>query len=105
MENTVVALVLDDRDNVATLLSDAEKGDIVNLKGDAVTVILSESVPYGHKIAMTAIAKGEAIVKYGQKIGMATKDISPGSWVHLHNMGSAVDATFKKRIDSWKTES
>jgi len=105
MKNTIAALVLDKRDNVATLLSEAGKGNIAHLKGGAGTVVLSEPVPYGHKIALTAIAKGDAIVKYGQKIGIATEEISPGSWVHLHNMGSVVDVTFKKRIDAWKTES
>lgn len=32
-------------------------------------------VPYGHKIAVRDIKKGELINKYGEEIGIATKDI------------------------------
>ncbi len=42
-------------------------------------------IPPGHKIAWTAIASGERIVKFGQTIGYATEDIAPGQHVHVHN--------------------
>jgi altronate hydrolase len=44
-------------------------------------------VPAGHKIATTAMAKGEAVVKYNQVIGFAATDIAAGDHVHTHNMG------------------
>ncbi|UFN50328.1 altronate dehydratase family protein [Roseomonas sp. OT10] len=40
-------------------------------------------VPPGHKIAVRPIAKGEAIRRYGQIIGFATRDLPPGEWVHV----------------------
>ena len=42
-------------------------------------------IPPGHKVAVRAHAKGEAIRRYGQIIGFATEAIAPGDWVHTHN--------------------
>ncbi|MBL8839397.1 MAG: altronate dehydratase [Alphaproteobacteria bacterium] len=42
-------------------------------------------VPAGHKIATRAIAKDEAVLRYGQIIGFATAPIAPGEHVHTHN--------------------
>jgi altronate hydrolase len=44
-----------------------------------------DRVPAGHKVAVRAIAKGEAIRRYGQIIGFASAQISPGQHVHTHN--------------------
>ncbi len=46
---------------------------------------LEKGVSGGHKIARTAMARGEAIVKFGQVIGHATQDIAAGAHVHSHN--------------------
>lgn len=43
-------------------------------------------VPAGHKIAIRAHAKGEAVRRYGQVIGFATRDIAPGEWVHVEEI-------------------
>ncbi|HSV21439.1 MAG TPA: altronate dehydratase family protein [Xanthobacteraceae bacterium] len=40
----------------------------------------------GHKMATTAIAPGQSILKFGQVIGFASKAIAPGEWVHEHNV-------------------
>ena len=40
----------------------------------------------GHKYALTDIACGETITKYGNPIGHATQDIKKGEHVHSHNM-------------------
>jgi len=52
------------------------------------SVTLTNDIPYGHKIALTDIPKGEAIVKYGEQIGIATTDIRAGQHVHVHNVES-----------------
>jgi len=52
------------------------------------SVTLTNDIPYGHKIALTDIPKGEAIVKYGEHIGIATTDIRAGQHVHVHNVES-----------------
>ena len=43
-------------------------------------------VPRNHKIASSAIAKGEPIRKYAQIIGYASEDIAAGAHVHTHNV-------------------
>ena len=55
------------------------------------SVISTDKVPKGHKIAVRPIVKGEDITKYGVRIGRSTADICAGSWVHLHNMESVYD--------------
>jgi len=79
-------------DNVATALCPIESGD-VSVFGDATNevVLATESIPVGHKIALSDIERGEAILKYGVVIGKATKPIRKGSWVHLHVMESCYD--------------
>jgi hypothetical protein len=43
-------------------------------------------VPYGNKVAIVRIAAGSPIVKYGERIGDASRDIEPGDVVHTHNV-------------------
>ena len=81
------ALVINERDNVATALESLEPGAAVNAGG--VTVIVAERIPRGHKVALRAIASGEAVVKYGSPIGTATEPIVAGAHVHTHNVASA----------------
>lgn len=87
----LTGLKVNDRDNVATLFcnvcspSDVE---IHDRQGRKTNVAVTDDVPYGHKIALLDIAKGEAIIKYGEQIGIATKDIRAGQHVHVHNIES-----------------
>jgi len=81
------AIVLHPEDNVATAIADLEKGDTVQIAGRA-TCIASELVPFGHKIALAPIAAGQAVIKYGENIGLAASDIGLGACVHVHNIDS-----------------
>ena len=54
----------------------------------AVNLVGNDKIPVGHKFAIRNIAKDEYVIKYGQIIGIATKDISKGDWVHTHNLKS-----------------
>jgi len=49
-------------------------------------VTVSGLVPPGHKVATQAISKGQAVRRYDQIIGMATRDIAAGEHVHTHNL-------------------
>ena len=42
--------------------------------------------PIGHKIALTKLAEGDTIVKYGQDIGRVVAPIARGEHVHVHNI-------------------
>jgi galactarate dehydratase len=45
-------------------------------------LVLLDKVPQGHKVALTDITAGGAVLRYGIPIGHALKDIPAGSWVH-----------------------
>lgn len=81
------AIVLHGKDNVATLIDQAKAGTVARLTGEGNSSIeIRSDIPFGHKCAVTALAKGDDIVKYGQIIGRATADISIGDHVHIHNV-------------------
>ena len=77
------ALKLHDRDNVVILLDSLE----CNTPLAAFDIVLKDSLSTGHKVALKPIKAGEEILKYGQVIGVATKDIAAGEHVHVHNLG------------------
>lgn len=89
----VVAFQIKADDNVATLLSDAETGAPIEVRGEGRPheLTASEQIQEGHKVALLPIAAGDPIVKYGTSIGTATRRIAPGGWVHLHNCRSNYD--------------
>jgi altronate dehydratase small subunit len=79
-------------DNVATALDDIAPGQVQVLGAAAGTVVAArEDILLGHKIALRKVGNGDAIVKFGVPIGIATAVIEPGAWVHLHNCRSQVD--------------
>ena len=80
------ALVISERDNVATALEPLEAGRQLDLGGHAVRAL--EPIASGHKIAIRAIVAGEPVIKYGSPIGVATADIAAGAHVHTHNLSS-----------------
>ena len=43
-------------------------------------------IQQGHKMALRHLNAGEMLIKYGFPIGQATDTISPGEWVHSHNV-------------------
>ena len=85
-----LALKVDDLDNVATIfangITDGTEVEMRDKKGESEIITVHGDVPYGHKIAVKDIAKGEAIMKYGESIGRASCDIKKGDHVHVHNL-------------------
>ncbi len=83
--------IVDPKDNVGTVIShDVRRGTAVKVEVGVRTLELTAArdIPYGHKIALVPIRKGETIWKYGLSIGRATGDIHPGEHVHIHNIES-----------------
>ena len=87
-----LALKVNDLDNVATIFAngttDGMEIEIRDKKGNSENVNVIGDIPYGHKIAVKPITKGEDIIKYGEEIGIATADIVTGDYVHVHNLDS-----------------
>jgi altronate dehydratase small subunit len=83
-----LAKLINDKDNVVTALSDIVAGEqvAVRSKGQETLYPCNQDIPFGHKIAIKDIRKGDKIVKYGESIGSATQDIKQGDWVHTHNV-------------------
>jgi hypothetical protein len=81
------ALVISDRDNVATALEALDSGRRLDLNGISITTV--EAIAPGHKVALRAIAAGDPVIKYGSSIGVASADIVAGAHVHTHNLSSS----------------
>jgi altronate dehydratase small subunit len=82
------AIVIDEKDNVATALRELEAGATIQVEigGEARDVALRQSIPMGHKFALRSIEPGEPIIKYGEAVGLATKKILKGEHTHVHNV-------------------
>ena len=83
------AIILHESDNVATLIDPGSAGEALTIQGPTQPdTSLSTDIPYGHKCAVSAIAAGEPILKYGETVGRATQAIAAGDHVHIHNVDS-----------------
>ena len=73
------------KDNVATAKLLIKAGTLLTFsKGK--TIEVREEIPFGHKIALRKIPKNSHVIKYGERIGRAIREIKPGEWVHIHNV-------------------
>lgn len=88
---------INEKDNVIVALRELAAGEQVAVDGR--TVAVRETVPAGHKMAVCDIPRGDAVVKYGFCIGNAKEEIGAGSWVHVHNvktaLGDLLDYTYE----------
>ncbi|MFP4169973.1 MAG: UxaA family hydrolase [Methanomassiliicoccales archaeon] len=83
------AIIMSEKDNVATALDELRGGERVTMKnGEEREVTIAQDIPFGHKFAIRAIEKGEQILKYGEIIAGATQGIQEGEHVHVHNVES-----------------
>jgi altronate hydrolase len=73
-------------DPVALVRRELQPG--TELEGAGRRLTVRDTVPHGHKLALTDIAAGEQVLKYGQPIGIATQAIAAGEHVHEHNLRS-----------------
>jgi altronate dehydratase small subunit len=85
------AIIVNQKDNVAVMIEPAEAGREIladSGKGGVTAFTAATDIPVYHKTALTDIAKGGVVIKYGEEIGIATEDIPKGSHVHTHNVTS-----------------
>ena len=66
------------RDNVAIIVNDGGLSSGVVFPDG---LVLAESIPQAHKVALAPIAAGEPICRYGEIIGRASRAIPRGAWV------------------------
>jgi altronate hydrolase len=82
LRETPLYLRLNPADDVVIACRELESG--TNLIQE--NVVVRERIPAGHKVATRAIAAGEAVRRYNQVIGFATREIAAGAHVHVHNL-------------------
>lgn len=75
-------------DNVATVVRDCLKDESITIQSPRSNFMikLGKNVPFGHKVALKNINKGEIVIKYGRVIGKATNRIVAGALVGVHNI-------------------
>ena len=49
-------------------------------------LVARQAVPIGHKVALTDLAAGDTVIKYGQDIGRMVGPAARGEHVHVHNL-------------------
>jgi len=79
-------LLLAPGDNIAVATVELPAGAQREIDGQK--IVLRAKVDVGHKFAIQRIPSGSRVVKYGAPIGVATRDIDAGEYVHTHNMTS-----------------
>jgi altronate hydrolase len=75
-------IVLNKNDNVG--VSQFIIPEKTKIEGHEISTI--DPIPFGHKVCLKTIKKGDPIIKYDQIIGFALDDIKPGQHVHSHNL-------------------
>ncbi len=70
---------MNDRDNVAIVANDGGLPAGTTCPGG---LVLKDQVPQGHKVALVELKAGDAVTRYGVRIGRALRDIEAGRWVH-----------------------
>ncbi|MDE0610180.1 MAG: altronate dehydratase family protein [Anaerolineaceae bacterium] len=79
-----VAIRLNSSDNVAIARRPLQPG--TTLESDGSVLTLRDFVADGHKFALEDLASGNAVLRYGQTIGFATRPIRAGDHVHTQNL-------------------
>ena len=82
-------LLIDERDNVLTVIEPVKAGDLVTYHSlvDGVKSIEARTdIPIYHKISIKNVDIDEPLIKYGETIGFAVVSIIAGDHVHTHNI-------------------
>ena len=84
------ALLMDPQDNVVTCVRDVAAGETVVYRcGDEMCEVLAcQDIPYCHKIALSDLAAGASVIKYGEIIGELSVPVAKGHLVDHTNLFS-----------------
>ncbi len=84
-------LVHDRRDNVGVvviegLAAGTEMLCVVTEDNSDFRLTAKADIPIGHKVALSDLATGDTVIKYGVDIGRMVGPAEPGGHVHTHNL-------------------
>jgi altronate dehydratase small subunit len=84
------AIMIKKCDNVATALRQIKTNEkvIISVDNEKRELRINEAIDFGHKFAVNDIKIGDYIIKYGEIMGRATKNIDEGTHAHIHNIES-----------------
>jgi (2R)-sulfolactate sulfo-lyase subunit alpha len=91
MANIPQLLIHNRRDNVGVVVVENLSAGtdmlcVVTEDNSEVRARSNHDVPIGHKIALTDLAVGDTVIKYGEDIGRVVAPIRKGDHVHTHNL-------------------
>jgi altronate hydrolase len=72
-------------DDVLIALRDCHKGEVIE------GITLLSDIKQGHKIALHDMPKGHLLIKYGNVIGILSKDVKKGEWIHSQNLVTSLN--------------
>ncbi|MDC3423414.1 UxaA family hydrolase [Aquibacillus sp. 3ASR75-11] len=100
MSKKINALKLDEKDNVVVALEMLKAGELVSVRNETKKINVTKTIHYGHKVAIAPIPIGKKVIKYGECMGIATKDIATGDHVHVSNVRGLTeeDKIFQKEV-------
>ncbi len=84
-------LVHDRRDNVGVVVVEGlnagtEMLCVVTEDNSDFRLTARADIPIGHKVALSDLAEGDTVIKYGVDIGRMVGPAEPGGHVHTHNL-------------------
>ena len=84
-------LVHDRRDNVGVVVVEGvtagtELFCVVTEDDSDFRLEAKADVPIGHKVALSDLAEGDTVIKYGEDIGRMVGPAEKGGHVHVHNL-------------------
>ncbi len=84
-------LVHDNGDNVGVVVVEGVKaGDdllcVVTEDNSDFRIKTNHDIPIGHKVALSDLADGDTVIKYGEDIGKMVASAAKGDHVHTHNL-------------------
>ena len=84
-------LVHDRRDNVGVVVVEGlsagtEMLCVVTQDDSDFRLTARADIPIGHKVALSALATGDTVIKYGEDIGRMSGSAKKGGHVHVHNL-------------------
>lgn len=92
------SFIINPKDDVAVITRDVKKGEDVTFLLDCteITVRAADDIPVYHKIAVKCVEAGSNVIKYGEVIGYATRNIEVGEHVHTQNLSDFVQKEGKE---------
>jgi (2R)-sulfolactate sulfo-lyase subunit alpha len=84
-------LVHDRRDNVGVVVVEGLTAGtdmlcVVTEDNSDFRLVAGADIPIGHKVAVSTLAEGDTVIKYGVDIGRMVGPAEPGGHVHVHNL-------------------